>query len=46
MNIPGVLSSADRSEEVRNQAIDAQLHYLPKPIKPAALKRFIKQMIH
>ena len=44
VNIPGVLSSADRTEEVRNQAIDAQLHYLPKPIKPAALKRFIKQL--
>ena len=43
--IPAVLSSADRTEEVRKQAIDAQLHYLPKPIKPAALKRFIKQVI-
>lgn len=42
-DIPAVLSSADRTEEVRKQAIDAQLHYLPKPIKPAALKRFIKQ---
>jgi CheY-like chemotaxis protein len=46
LNIPAVLSSADRTEEVRNQAIDAQLHYLPKPIKPAALKRFIKKVIH
>jgi signal transduction histidine kinase len=46
ISIPGVLSSADRTEEVRNQAINAQLHYLPKPIKPAALKRFIKQVIH
>lgn len=45
LNIPAVLSSADRTEEVRKQAIDAQLHYLPKPIKPAALKRFIKQVI-
>ena len=45
-NIPGLLSSADRTEEVRKQAIDAQLHYLPKPIKPAALKRFTKQVIH
>ena len=46
VNIPAILSSADRTEEVRKQAIDAQLHYLPKPIKSAALKRFIKQMIH
>jgi Na+/proline symporter/signal transduction histidine kinase len=45
VNIPGVLSSADRTEEVRNQAIDADLHYLPKPIKAAALKRFIKQIM-
>ncbi len=44
--IPAVLSSADRTEEVRKQAIDAQLHYLPKPIKPAALKLFIKREIH
>jgi CheY-like chemotaxis protein/anti-sigma regulatory factor (Ser/Thr protein kinase) len=46
VNIPAILSSADRTEEVRKKAIDAQLHYLPKPIKPAALKRFIKQVIH
>ncbi|AGH45269.1 PAS domain-containing hybrid sensor histidine kinase/response regulator [Paraglaciecola psychrophila] len=46
VSIPAVLSSADRTEEVRRQAIDAHLHYLPKPIKPAALKRFIKQVIH
>ncbi|MFT4654688.1 MAG: CheY-like chemotaxis protein [Patiriisocius sp.] len=45
-SIPAVLSSADKTKEVRIQAIDAHLHYLPKPIKPAALKRFIKQVIH
>ncbi|MEP1446658.1 MAG: PAS domain-containing hybrid sensor histidine kinase/response regulator [Paraglaciecola sp.] len=45
VNVPGVLSSADRTEEVRNQAIEADLHYLPKPIKPAALKRFLKQIM-
>ncbi|MEP2651824.1 MAG: PAS-domain containing protein, partial [Paraglaciecola sp.] len=41
--IPAVLSSADRTEAVRNLAIEGQLQYLPKPIKPAALKRFIIQ---
>ncbi|MEP0175641.1 MAG: PAS-domain containing protein [Paraglaciecola sp.] len=41
--IPAVLSSADRTEAVRNLAVEGQLHYLPKPIKPAALKRFIIQ---
>lgn len=44
-NIPAVLSSADRTEDVRNQAIECQLHYLPKPIKPAALKRFLTQAL-
>lgn len=44
-NIPAVLSSADRTDEVRKQAIESQLHYLPKPIKPAALKRFLTQVI-
>lgn len=42
--IPGILSSADRSEQTRKEAIDCQLHYLPKPIKTAALKRLIKQL--
>jgi len=46
VHLLGVLSSADRTEEVRKQVIDADLHYLPKPIKPAALKRFIKQVLH
>lgn len=45
INIPGVLSSADRTEDIRKQAIDAQLHYLPKPIKPVALKQYINQSI-
>jgi CheY-like chemotaxis protein len=42
--IPGILSSADRSEQTRKEAIDMALHYLPKPIKTAALKRLIKQL--
>lgn len=42
--VPGILNSADRSEEIRRQAIGAHLHFLPKPIKPAALKRLIKQL--
>ena len=42
--IPGILSSADRSEQTRKEAIDTKLHYLPKPIKTAALKRLIKQL--
>jgi Na+/proline symporter/signal transduction histidine kinase len=42
--VPGILNSADRSEEIRRQAIEAQLHFLPKPIKPAALKRLLKQL--
>ncbi|MDP5029117.1 MAG: hybrid sensor histidine kinase/response regulator [Paraglaciecola sp.] len=42
--IPGILSSADRSEQTRKEAIETSLHYLPKPIKTAALKRLIKQL--
>lgn len=42
--IPGILSSADRSEQTRKEAIDSSLHYLPKPIKTAALKRLLKQL--
>jgi Na+/proline symporter/signal transduction histidine kinase len=43
-DIPAILSSADRSEDTRKQAIDSHLHYLPKPIKPAALKRLLNQL--
>lgn len=44
-SVPGVLNSADRSDETRQRAADAGLHYLPKPLKPPALKRLIRQLL-
>jgi Na+/proline symporter/signal transduction histidine kinase/CheY-like chemotaxis protein len=37
-----ILSSADRSEHIQEQAIALNMKYLPKPIKSAALKRLIQ----
>jgi signal transduction histidine kinase len=37
----GVLITADRRQILRDEAQDLGLYYLPKPIKPAILKRFI-----
>lgn len=44
-SLPGILNSARQDEDIRQLAIDAQLHYLPKPLKPIALKRLIKQLL-
>ncbi|GGF82497.1 PAS domain-containing hybrid sensor histidine kinase/response regulator [Alteromonas lipolytica] len=41
--IPGVLNTANRHDGVRDEARTAGLLYLPKPLKPAALKRLLKQ---
>ena len=37
-NIPSVLVTADRSQEVRNRARAEGVHVLEKPLKPAALR--------
>jgi Na+/proline symporter/signal transduction histidine kinase len=37
-NLPGVLVTADRSQEVRNRARAEGVHLLEKPLKPAALR--------
>lgn len=42
--IPGILHSANRDESIRNQAVNADLKFLPKPLKEAAFKRLIKQL--
>lgn len=44
-SIPGILNSANRGEEIRQQATEANLLFLPKPLKPAAFKRLIKQLL-
>ncbi|WP_041713663.1 PAS domain-containing hybrid sensor histidine kinase/response regulator [Paraglaciecola sp. T6c] len=45
LHIPSILNSARQDEQIRQQAIDEQMHYLPKPLKPLALKRLIKQLL-
>lgn len=42
-DIPGILNTANRQDGVRDEAREAGLFYLPKPLKPAALKRLLKQ---
>lgn len=42
-SVPGVLNSANRGEQIRLEATEANLYYLPKPLKPAAFKRLIRQ---
>ncbi|MBT1450991.1 PAS-domain containing protein [Glaciecola sp. XM2] len=43
---PMILSSADRSEYIQEQAISLNMRYLPKPIKSAALKRLIQTRLN
>ncbi|MCW8107944.1 PAS-domain containing protein [Alteromonas ponticola] len=43
--VPGILITANRNEGIRDEAESAQLGYLPKPIKPVALKRMIKLLL-
>ncbi|MBN23772.1 MAG: hybrid sensor histidine kinase/response regulator [Alteromonadaceae bacterium] len=44
-NLLGILNSARQDEDIRQLAINEQMHYLPKPLKPLALKRLIKQLL-
>ncbi|WJG08036.1 PAS domain-containing hybrid sensor histidine kinase/response regulator [Aliiglaciecola sp. LCG003] len=43
IKLPGILNSAERSEEMRSCSLDAGLLFLPKPLKSAALKRMLRQ---
>ena len=45
-NIACMICSADPSEQVRQHTSDADYQFLRKPIKPLALKRFIKQVLN
>ncbi|SDJ87571.1 hybrid sensor histidine kinase/response regulator [Microbulbifer yueqingensis] len=42
--VPGILVSADISGPVRDSAQRAGLHYLPKPVKPAALRNLVRRL--
>ncbi|MBU3022543.1 PAS-domain containing protein [Aestuariibacter sp. A3R04] len=44
-SVPGILNTANREDGVRDEATAAGLRYLPKPIKPAALKRMMKKLL-
>lgn len=44
--IPGILNSADRSEAIRVEALQSQLHFLPKPLKPIVFKHLIREIFH
>ncbi|WP_342804569.1 PAS-domain containing protein [Alteromonas sp. M12] len=43
-NIPGILNSSDRSDIMRENAQKADLMFLPKPLKSAALKRMLRKI--
>ena len=45
-NIPAIMNSADPNEEIREQAIGMQASFIPKPVKPAALKRLLKRFLN
>jgi CheY-like chemotaxis protein len=43
--VPAVLITADRTPAVREKAEGAGIHYLRKPVKPAALRAILSQMV-
>jgi len=42
--LPGILVSADTSEEIRNAATERGWFYIPKPVKPAVLRNLIRRL--
>ncbi|PVZ65415.1 hybrid sensor histidine kinase/response regulator [Pelagibaculum spongiae] len=40
--IPGIVISADHSELVRKEILNSGLKYLPKPVRPAALRALLR----
>lgn len=45
-NIPTILNSANHDDEIREQAIEAGLQFLHKPLKLASLKRTLKSLLN
>ena len=43
-NIPAVLITADRSKSVQDDAANADMQYLRKPVKPASLRASLSQI--
>ncbi|WP_394173922.1 PAS domain-containing hybrid sensor histidine kinase/response regulator [Thalassotalea litorea] len=44
-DIPIIINSADHSEDIREEIREQGFQFLNKPVKPAALKRTIKQLV-
>ncbi|WP_100658382.1 PAS domain-containing hybrid sensor histidine kinase/response regulator [Alteromonas flava] len=44
-HVPGVLTTANRDDNVKDQALNVGLTFLPKPVKPMALKRLLKNLL-
>jgi len=44
LDIPAVLITADRSQEVRDAAMNSSVRVLHKPLKPAALRALVSQL--
>ncbi|MCQ3829323.1 PAS-domain containing protein [Microbulbifer elongatus] len=42
--LPGIVISADTSEEVRSAATERGWFYLPKPVKPAVLRNLVRRL--
>ena len=45
LQLPVVIHSADHSEQIREDALNAGFHFLLKPLKPVALKRLFKRLL-
>lgn len=43
--IPALISTADPDESIREQVIELQAAFLPKPLKQAALRRTLKKLL-
>ncbi|HEY8568276.1 hybrid sensor histidine kinase/response regulator [Microbulbifer sp.] len=42
--LPGIVISADTSEEIRSAATERGWFYLPKPVKPAVLRNLVRRL--
>ncbi|MDV6315656.1 hybrid sensor histidine kinase/response regulator [Idiomarina sp. HP20-50] len=43
-DVPAIINSADPDEILREQALEANAHFIPKPLKSGALKRLLKRV--
>ncbi|WP_404400049.1 hybrid sensor histidine kinase/response regulator [Idiomarina seosinensis] len=43
-NTPAIINSADPNEQLREQALEINAQFIPKPLKSGALKRLIKRV--